>query len=298
MLKRFVSVAASIACAVMLMTGGTMVSMAEEREPLLEPVRFYGTVAEETENTILLNTEQQGEIILHISDETRILGAVDGMPIDMEDVSVGESIYAYTSPAMTLSLPPQSHAILILADIPADFKVPSLERVDDLVKESEGNYVVETVSGAEYTINKDTVTLPFLTRNMVGPESLTEGTQFLVWTTAAQPETATKIIIFAKGQLSGDNFSDDDDDDTDSPFEQISKDGWSKEDGNYYFYKDGVKQTGWILDAGSWYYLDSDTGVMQTGFIEDDGKVYYLQEDGRMLTEPRTFTPDANGVLH
>lgn len=275
-----------------------MVSMAEEREPLLEPVRFYGTVAEETENTILLNTEQQGEIILHISDETRILGAVDGMPIDMEDVSVGESIYAYTSPAMTLSLPPQSHAILILADIPADFKVPSLERVDDLVKESEGNYVVETVSGAEYTINKDTVTLPFLTRNMVGPESLTEGTQFLVWTTAAQPETATKIIIFAKGQLSGDNFSDDDDDDTDSPFEQISKGGWSKEDGNYYFYKDGVKQTGWILDAGSWYYLDSDTGVMQTGFIEDDGKVYYLQEDGRMLTEPRTFTPDANGVLH
>lgn len=296
MLKRFVSIAAGIACAVMMMTGGTMVSMAEEREPLLEPVRFYGTVAEETENRILLNTEQQGDIILHISDETKILDAVDGMPIRMEDVSVGESIYAYTSPAMTLSLPPQSHAILILADIPADFKVPSLERVDDLVKESEGNYVVETVSGAEYTINKDTVTLPFLTRNMVRPEDLTEGTQFLVWTTAAQPDTATKIIIFAKGQLSGDHF--DDDDDTDSPFEQISKGGWSKENGNYYFYKDGVKQTGWILDAGSWYYLDSDTGVMQTGFIEDDGKVYYLQEDGRMLTQPRTFTPDASGALH
>ena len=52
------------------------------------------------------------------------------------------------------------------------------------------------------------------------------------------------------------------------------------------------------MDGGDWYYLNPETGLMVTGFLTLEGKTYYLQEDGRMLTQPKTFTPDENGVLH
>ncbi|OLS37837.1 hypothetical protein [Bacillus sp. MRMR6] len=38
------------------------------------------------------------------------------------------------------------------------------------------------------------------------------------------------------------------------------------ENGKWYFYKGGVRQTGWILDSNKWYFLDKN-GVMQTGWI-------------------------------
>lgn len=322
MVKRFISALAGIACAVMLMTGGSMVSMAEETRPVLEPGRYFGTVTEETEDSILLNTPTQGDIVLHISDTTKILDAVEGMPITLDSIEVGDSIYAYTSPVMTLSLPPQTHAIMILADIPADFKVPALERVETLVKESEGNYVVETVSGEEYTINPETVMLPFLTRNMVFPESLQKGTQFLVWTTATQPDTAYKIMVFLPGQLGENGGTSNQPSVPASPGQalnqsnqqnqtnqntpqnqpsqpvQINQSEWIAENGVWYFLKDGVRQKGWLFTDDNWYYLDPATGAMQTGFVMVDGNVYYLLEDGRMLTEAKTFIPDESGALH
>lgn len=319
MVKRLISALAGVACAVMLMTGGSMVSMAQTAQPVLEPGRFFGTVTEEAEDSILLNTSTQGDIVLHISDTTKILDAVDGMPITLESVNVGDSIYAYTSPVMTMSLPPQTHAIMILAQIPADFKVPTLERVETLVKESEGNYVVETVSGEEYTINPETVMLPFMTRNMVYPENLQQGTQFLVWTTATQPDIASKIIVFAEGQLGENGGASNRPTVPSTPGQavnqpqqpnqtnqntpqnqpsQINQSEWITEDGVWYFLKDGVRQKGWLFTDNNWYYLDPETGAMQTGFVMLDGNVYYLLEDGRMLTEARTFIPDENGALH
>ena len=32
-------------------------------------------------------------------------------------------------------------------------------------------------------------------------------------------------------------------------------------------------------------------------FIQVDGKTYYMLSDGKMLTQPMTFTPDASGAL-
>jgi glucan-binding YG repeat protein len=62
------------------------------------------------------------------------------------------------------------------------------------------------------------------------------------------------------------------------------KNGWVKEDSKWYYYKDGVKQVGWLLDAGKWYYLGAD-GVMQTGWVEWKGKMYFLEKDGSMVSD-------------
>jgi flagellum-specific peptidoglycan hydrolase FlgJ len=53
----------------------------------------------------------------------------------------------------------------------------------------------------------------------------------------------------------------------------------------YYKTSDGTNKTGWIRDAGKWYYFDRGDGHMLTGWVKDDGKWYYLdKKDGHMLT--------------
>jgi hypothetical protein len=78
---------------------------------------------------------------------------------------------------------------------------------------------------------------------------------------------------------------------------------WHKVDGKWYFYKNGVKQSGWVLDNNKWYLLGSDgvmligwqqvkgkyyyldsSGAMKTGWVKDNGKWYYLDSSGTMQT--------------
>lgn len=44
--------------------------------------------------------------------------------MELSELKDGETVYAWMGPVMTLSLPPQATAILILANIPADYGVP------------------------------------------------------------------------------------------------------------------------------------------------------------------------------
>ena len=59
--------------------------------------------------------------------------------------------------------------------------------------------------------------------------------------------------------------------------------GWERDDGKWYFYKDGVIQRGWIQDKGTWYYADSN-GVMKTGWYKVSNKWYYSTPSGAMQT--------------
>lgn len=69
------------------------------------------------------------------------------------------------------------------------------------------------------------------------------------------------------------------------------KDGWVKENGKWFFYKDNKKYTGWLKDKGKWYYLDG-AGVMQTGWVTYKKKKYYCGKDGAMLTGWQTISGD------
>ena len=80
--------------------------------------------------------------------------------------------------------------------------------------------------------------------------------------------------------------------------ETLKQFGGSNQDGNWYYYNaEGQLHKGWLELNGDWYYLNPDNGVMATGFIQVDGKTYYMLSDGKMLTQPMTFTPDASGAL-
>lgn len=57
--------------------------------------------------------------------------------------------------------------------------------------------------------------------------------------------------------------------------------GWLKESGKWYFYKDGVKATGWQEWDGKRYYLNAD-GTMKANewMIDTDGSIYYFRSWG------------------
>ena len=67
---------------------------------------------------------------------------------------------------------------------------------------------------------------------------------------------------------------------------KLAPDGWNLMDGNWYFYKDGAVQYGWISDSGKTYYTDLSTGVRVEGLKKVDGVWYYFNPNGKgeMLT--------------
>lgn len=81
--------------------------------------------------------------------------------------------------------------------------------------------------------------------------------------------------------------------------------GWVKESGNWYFYKDGTKQTGWQTWDGKRYYLNAD-GTMKANewMIDTDGSIYYFRSWGgaykscKARIDGRSYTFDDNSKLH
>ena len=67
---------------------------------------------------------------------------------------------------------------------------------------------------------------------------------------------------------------------------KIMKNGWIKEDGYWYFYKDGKRVTdAWEQDSeGKWYWLGGDGKMVAGKTISWKGNRYYLKTDGSMAS--------------
>lgn len=264
-----------------------------------ERVMFQGTVVSAEDGRLVMNRQQGDffeEVVVTISEDTKVLESVNGYPVAVDHLTVGEPVRVYVGPAMTMSLPPIANGVLILTDVPADAGFPVYAKVESCVQTGEssdgvrGDYLLTTVDGESYQIGSDTTLLPYLTRNMVFVEDLTRGKDILLWPSADGSGAADKIVIFPsenRGESSGSGLG----------LETFSGEGFRQENGSWYYYQNGQRAVGWVLDQGLWYYMNPDTGVMETGFVTIDGKTYYLQENGSMLTEEAVFVPDADGVL-
>ena len=62
-------------------------------------------------------------------------------------------------------------------------------------------------------------------------------------------------------------------------------DGWSWQNGHWYWFEKGAAKTGWVKTGGKWYYMDPKTAQMVTGtFMDTDGYCYHCDGDGVMCT--------------
>lgn len=65
------------------------------------------------------------------------------------------------------------------------------------------------------------------------------------------------------------------------PAQEIN--GWSYENGCWYYYENKNRVTGWKSVNGVWYYMNSD-GSMATGWVWDGANWYYMSSSGAMTT--------------
>lgn len=193
-----------------ILIGNESVKIYQLAKPSL--VSVYGTVSffgEETPRIALNGVNDEGEsvakIILNTDENTRILDAVTGEPVSFDSIRENEMAYAYVSPMMALSAPPQSYAEVILVNIPADFGVPTYAEVNQVSAPDEnGNVILYTDMGINITLSNDTTVTPFLTKQALTKEMITPGSKVLAWYSVVMESypaqtTATKVLVFNTG---------------------------------------------------------------------------------------------------
>lgn len=137
-----------------------------------------------------------GEMILNLAEDTLVLDAVNGFPVEISDIKEGEIIYANLGPAMTMSLPPQTNPEVVICQVPADFKAPAFVQVAAMESNNHDGYILTASNGESYQVAADCQILPYLTRNIVKLQDVQEGSTVLIWSDGENQ--AEKIVLFAE----------------------------------------------------------------------------------------------------
>ncbi len=161
---------------------------AEEPEKLPPFVQVWGKVSPwEGEGIYLKNDDKDShlnEVVIHPGDAPAVDGAT-GLPLDLEKVEEGDTLYVWTGPAMALSMPPQMSALVIVGNVPAGAAAPEFceiaQRAVSPAPGDKGNPTFALTGGETLEVTDKTVYTPWLTRQMVRMEDLNPGDRALVW---------------------------------------------------------------------------------------------------------------------
>lgn len=177
-------------------------SPAEEDRQGMEPssIRIWGPVLSVEEGRVVIDNRSdvsfRGEMILSVDGEqTRILDAENGYPVELSELSEGEAVFVYIGPTAALSEPPIVSASLILCKIPDSLRVPDYVRVSAMEEQSDGSYFLSGDNEIQYLVPMECEILPYLTRNVVTLQDVQAGSTCLIWTD--ERRTAQKIVLFA-----------------------------------------------------------------------------------------------------
>ena len=115
---------------------------AEETVSLPASVLYYGKVEEIVRGEdgaakqLRMSSERYGEYVMNLSDETVWIDSGNQAKDDPSDLKVGESLYVFHSAVVTASLPPQSSAIAVVRNIPADAACAQYHEVESVSLEN------------------------------------------------------------------------------------------------------------------------------------------------------------------
>lgn len=166
-----------------------------------ETLRIWGNIEAVEDGMITVDNQSglssPGEMIFTIDPEyTKILDAVSGYPVELEDIELG-TFQAYLGPAMTMSLPPQTTPEMVIVNIPQDFHAPDYVTARGAVEETELGQTLMTVDGVAYVLTEETEVLPYLTKNIVTAQDINEGSKCLVWLNEEDGHVE-KLVLFAE----------------------------------------------------------------------------------------------------
>nr|WP_326186454.1 stalk domain-containing protein [uncultured Oscillibacter sp.] len=172
----------------------------------MAPVRVWGRVTRQEDGSLLLRNSDQNdpnrEIVVHLAEATPVVDAVTGLPLDAAKIRDGDTVYAWVGPAMTMSLPPQASAVVVVGNLPADGAAPQYYEITGLDQTATiaiyppppRTAVNLPVAGGEVlTIPVSAQVTPWLTKNIVTLDDLTPGTRVLVWRDSAK--TVSRVLV-------------------------------------------------------------------------------------------------------
>jgi len=176
---------------------------APEKAPAF--VRVWGKVSPwEGEGIYLKNDSGDGsldEVVVHVGERTPAVDAVTGLPLDLEKVKEGDTLYVWTRPMMALSMPPQVSALVIVGNVPADAAAPEYYELTSAGwKDPAGSdEIVFSCLDAEGTsqdlpVPLDAEVTPWLTRQIIRLDDIRPGSRILAWKDAGG--AVSKVLVF------------------------------------------------------------------------------------------------------
>ncbi len=317
MMKRILRGLSLVLCMALL----TVPALAAETEKnpaadRLGPVMVWGTLTRLEGGGLLVENDGEGlsEVVLH-GEDIICLDAVTGESVDVDALKDGDLIYAWVGPAMTLSLPPQATALLILTNIPADYAVPQFYEIVSVTHQAMPAIEpppaltwteVTAAGGKVLTITDEAQLIPYRTKNIVRLEDLIPGTRILVWSDSKGE--AAKVLVFPYQYLGYVNCFEDGtvslngaalarkakvtaEGETLLPIRAVAealgmKVHWDADKGAVVSYSETLAPEGWTADAlltampgGAVYGYESDGTAYEAGgtCVIEDGVTYLSQ---------------------
>ena len=154
---------------------------------VLAPVGVWGKVAKQEDGSLLLTSgdpdASNPEIVIHLTDETWYVDGVTGLPLDAEKIKDGDTLYIWVGPAMTMSLPPQTTAVVVVGNVPAGGKAPQYAEITApaIFPAPGGTERRLPIAGGDLTVLEAAEVTPFRTKNIVTLDDLVPGAQLLAW---------------------------------------------------------------------------------------------------------------------
>ena len=170
----------------------------------LAPTRVGGKVSPWDGDGVFLKNDDKddhmNEVVVHVG-EAPVVDAATGLPLDLESVKEGDTLYAWIGPAATMSLPPQVFANVVVGNVPADARAPEYYELsgggwkdpagsDEIVFsywDAEGNL-------QDMPVPLDAEVTPWLTRQIIRLDDLRPGERILVW--RDEKDVVNKVLVF------------------------------------------------------------------------------------------------------
>ena len=139
-------------------------------------------------------------MILQVGEDTCAVDAATGLPLDLEAVKEGDTLYAWIGPAATMSLPPRVFPKVIVGNVPEDMSAPEYFELLSAgwTDPAGGDAMVFTVANGteskDLSIPLDAEVTPWRTRQIIRLEGIQAGSQILVW--RGEDGSVSKVLFF------------------------------------------------------------------------------------------------------
>ena len=159
----------------------------EDVEEMPASETYFGTVAsiekDEEGNviSISLTSEENGDYVMNVTDNTVWVDAVEKVKDSQEDLTEGETIYVYHSPVSTRSLPPQSEAFAVVLNVPQDIAVGVYHEVEEVTTTENDTRLLTNNGGLYLIISDETAVKDYETGEVADISAVAEGDRVIAW---------------------------------------------------------------------------------------------------------------------